>query len=122
MRSVKISSIEQLDGDNTGKLQIITLDQGTPGTDSNITLNSIVSEIKEMLNQAQLTIFDEKLRKSNYQEDERYDDYNYLFIKRDVYKVSGNFPRIMSGMLPNGVTKATYEIDISAIQQYKVES
>jgi len=122
VRSVKISSIEQLDGENSGKLEIITLDQGTPGTDSNITLNSIVSEFKGVLNQEQLISFDEKLRKSNYVQDERYDDFNYLFIKRDEYEVSGGFPRIMSGMLPIGVTKASYEIDISAIQQHKVES
>lgn len=122
VRAVKISSIEQLDADNTGKLEIITLDQGTPGTDSNITLNSIVRQFREQLNQTQLIDFDEKLRKSNYIEDERYDDYNYLFIKRDEYEVAGDFPRITSGMLPVGVTKATYEIDISAIQRHKVAS
>ena len=122
VRAVKISSIEQLDAGTTGKLEIITLDQGTPGTDSNITLNSIVRQFREQLNQTQLIDFDEKLRKSNYIEDERYDDYNYLFIKRDEYEVADDFPRIMSGMLPVGVTRATYEIDISAIQQYKVAS
>lgn len=120
VRAVKISSIEQLDADTAGKLEIITLDQATPGTDSNITLNSIVRQFREQLNQTQHIDFDEKLRKSNYIEDERYDDYNYLFIKRDEYEVAGDFPRIVSGMLPVGVTKVTYEIDISAIQQYKV--
>ena len=120
VRTVKISSIEQLDADTTGKLEVITLDQGTPGTDSNITINSIVRQFREQLNQTQLIDFDEKLRKANYIEDERYDDYNYLFIKRDEYEVAGDFPRIMSGALPIGITKATYEIDISAIQQYKV--
>lgn len=120
VRTVKISSIEQLDADTTGKLEVITLDQGTPSTDSNITINSIVRQFREQLNQTQLIDFDEKLRKANYIEDERYDDYNYLFIKRDEYEVAGDFPRIMSGALPIGITKATYEIDISAIQQYKV--
>lgn len=120
VRAVKISSIEQLDADTAGKLEIITLDQGTPGTDSNITINSIVRQFRGQLNQTQLIDFDEKLRKANYIEDERYDDYNYLFIKRDEYEVAGDFPRIMSGALPTGITKATYEIDISAIQQYKV--
>lgn len=122
VRAVKISSIEQLDADTVGKLEIITLDQGTPGTDSNITLNSIVRQFRGKLNKAQLIDFDEKLRKANYIEDERYDDYNYLFIKRDEYEVADDFPRILSGVLPVGITKATYEIDISAIQQYKVAS
>jgi hypothetical protein len=122
VRAVKISSIEQLDSDIAGNLEVITLDQGTSGTDSNITLNSIVRHFREQLNQTQLIDFDEKLRKANYMEDERYDDYNYLFIKRDEYGVADGFPRITSGMLPTGITKATYEIDISAIQQYKVAS
>ncbi len=120
VRAVKISSIEQLDANTTGQLEIITLDQGTPGTDGNITLNSIIKLFKKQLNQTQLLDFDEKLRKANYVEDERYDDYNYLFIKRDEYRVNNEFPRITSGMLPMGITKAGYEIDISAIQQYKV--
>ena len=120
VRAVKISSIEQLDANTTGQLEIITLDQGTPGTDGNITLNSIIKLFKKHLNQTQLLDFDEKLRKANYVEDERYDDYNYLFIKRDEYRVNNEFPRITSGMLPMGITKAGYEIDISAIQQYKV--
>lgn len=122
VRAVKISSIEQLDSDITGNLEIITLDQGTSSTDGNITLNSIVRHFRDQLNQTQLIDFDEKLRKVNYMEDERYDDYNYLFIKRDEYSVVDDFPRITSGMLPTGITKATYEIDISAIQQYKATS
>jgi len=121
-RSVGISSIEQLDATNSGKLEIITLDQSTPGTAENMSLNSIVHQFRELLDSKQLLEFDEKLRKSNYVEDARYDDYNYLFIRRDEYEVAEEFPRITSGTLPNGITKASYEIDISAIQQFKITS
>ncbi|MBP7837215.1 PD-(D/E)XK motif protein [Candidatus Saccharibacteria bacterium] len=121
VRAVKISSIQQLDSSVPGMLEIITVDQGTSGTVDNITLNSIVKQFKELLNTQQLLDFDEKLRKANYIADDRYDDYNYLFIRLDEYNVSGSFPRINSEDLPVGVTKASYEIDISAIQQYKVD-
>ena len=120
-RAVKISSIQQLDSINDGKLEIITIDQGTPGTADSITLNSIVKQFRALLDTDQLLDFDEKMRKANYIEDVRYDDYNYLLIRRDEYTVTDGFPRISSGILPRGVTQASYEIDISAIQQYKVE-
>lgn len=120
VRTVKISSIQQLDATNPGKLEVITVDQSTPGTTDNITINSIVKQLRELLNPQQLLDFDEKLRKADYITDDRYDDYNYMFIRRDEYDVSGEFPRISSDTLPVGVTKACYEIDISAIQQYKV--
>lgn len=119
VRAVKISSIQQLDSSKDGKLEVITFDQGTPGTADNITLNSIVKQFKGILSTDQLLGFDEKLRKANYLEDERYDDYNYIFIKRDEYVVSNGFPRIISSTLPRGITKASYEIDISAIEQHK---
>jgi hypothetical protein len=119
VRTVTISSIQQLDSTNPGKLEVMTVDQSTPGTMDNITLNSIIKLFRESLNTPQLLSFDEKLRKASYIADDRYDDYNYQFIRRDEYSVSGEFPRITSDILPVGVTKASYEIDISAIQQFK---
>lgn len=121
VRAVKISSIQQLDATNEGMLEILTFDQGTPGTTDNITLNSIIRSFKEALDSDQKLDFDEKLRKVKYIEDERYDDFNYLFIRRDEYIVKEDFPRISLDDLPKGIAKASYEIDISAIQQYKVE-
>jgi hypothetical protein len=121
VRAVKISSIQQLDSEKVGNLEIHTFDQGTAGTADNITLNSIINSFKESLDSNQIIDFDEKLRKAGYIEDERYDDYNYLFIRRDEYIVKEDFPRISLDNLPKGITKASYEIDISAIQQYKVE-
>jgi hypothetical protein len=120
VRAVKISSIQQLDSENDGKLEIITLDQGTSDTKDNITLNSIIKHFRDRLSTEQRLTFDEKLRKAGYIVDDRYDDYNYIVIRLDEYNVVGDFPRISSEILPVGITKASYEIDISAIQQYKV--
>lgn len=120
VRAVKISSIQQLDSENDGKLEIITLDQGTSDTKDNITLNSIIKHFRDRLSTEQRLTFDEKLRIAGYIVDDRYDDYNYIVIRLDEYNVVGGFPRISSEILPVGITKASYEIDISAIQQYKV--
>jgi putative PD-(D/E)XK family protein DUF4420 len=119
VRSIKINSIEQLDSKYPGKLEIITFDQGTSNSEGNITLNGLVSDFKHSLDHKWQLLFDEKMRKANYIKDERYDDYNYIFVGIDEYNVTDRFPKISKDILPNGITKASYEIDISAIQQYK---
>lgn len=120
VRAIKISSIQQLESNTDGKLEVITLDQGTSNTTNNITLNSIIGDFKKNLSPEQALAFDEKLRKVNYLEDEKYDDFNYIFIKRDEYEVTETFPKIVAATLPIGITKASYEIDLSAIQEFKV--
>lgn len=121
-RSVKISSIEQLDSDREGELVVITLDQATLGTDGFVTLNSMADEVRSPLNDAQAIDFDEKMRKAGYMPDERYDDFAYLLVKEAHYKVGGEFPRIARANIPKGVTKASYEIDLSVITDFEVQS
>lgn len=120
VRTVKISSIEQLDSKEVGQLEIITFDQSTPTYENNITLNNVISGFRNSLDRKWQLKFDEKMRKAGYLEDERYDEFNFLFVKVDEYTVSSDFPKLSKNELPNGITKASYEIDISAIQGYKV--
>jgi len=119
VRAVKISSIEQLDSDIEGKLAILTFDQGTPSCEGNITLNKLISEFRNTLDRKWQLLFDQKMRKARYIEDERYDDYNHIFVNLDSYRVLEDFPKLTKQGLPQGVTKASYEIDISAIQRFK---
>jgi hypothetical protein len=117
--TVKVSSIEQLDSDKNGSLVVVTLDQGTLNTNGFITLNGIVSAVRSLLSGNQIKDFDEKMRMANYIFDERYDDFVYVYVKDNFYEVSGDFPRVIGSNLPHGVTKASYEIDLSAIERFK---
>ncbi len=119
VRTVKISSIEQLDSSQVGHLEILTFDQSTPTYEDNITLNNVVAGFRGSLEGKWQLKFDEKMRKSGYIEDERYDEYNYLFVRVEEYSVGNSFPKISKAELPNGITKASYEIDISALQGFK---
>lgn len=119
VRTVKISSIEQLDSSQNGQLEILTFDQGSSTNENSITLNSIVKSFKDSLERKWQLMFDEKMRKVGYIEDERYDEYIYLFVSMDEYIVTSEFPKLSKDELPNGITKASYEIDISAIQGFK---
>lgn len=120
VRAVKISSIEQLDANIPGKLVVLTFDQSTPTYDGNITLNKLISEFRNTLDRKWQLLFDQKMRKAGYIEDERYDDYNHIFVSLDEYNVTEDFPKLSKESLPHGVTKASYEIDISAIQRFRV--
>jgi hypothetical protein len=119
VRSVKISSIEQLDAHIDGNLEIITFDQSTTTYEGNITLNKLISSFRSTLERKWQLLFDEKMRKASYLEDERYDEYNFLFVGIDAYTVNTDFPKLTKESLPIGVTKASYEIDISAIQRFR---
>lgn len=119
VRAVKISSIEQLDSDIDGKLVILTFDQGTPTYEGNITLNKLIAGFRNGLDRKWQLLFDQKMRKARYIEDERYDDYNHIFVSLDTYNVTNDFPKLSKDGLPHGVTRASYEIDISAIQRFK---
>jgi hypothetical protein len=120
VRTVKISSIEQLDSNIPGKLEIITFDQSTPSYNGNITLNSIIANFRSILERKWQILFDEKMRKAGYIHDERYDDFNHLFVRREEFYVESDFPKLSKIDLPHGITKASYEIDISSIQRFKV--
>jgi hypothetical protein len=119
VRSVKISSIEQLDAHIDGTLEIITFDQSTTTYEGNITLNKLISSFRNTLERKWQLLFDEKMRKASYLEDERYDEYNFLLVSIDEYTVNDDFPKLTKDSLPTGVTKASYEIDISAIQRFR---
>lgn len=119
VRTVKISSIEQLDANTTGNLEIITFDQSTTTYEGNITLNKLISGFRSTLDRKWQLLFDEKMRKASYLEDERYDEYNFLFVGIDEFTVTSDFPKLTKESLPSGITKASYEIDISAIQRFK---
>lgn len=119
VRAVRISSIEQLDSDIDGKLVVLTFDRGTPSYEGNITLNKLITTFRAGLDRKWQLLFDQKMRKARYIEDERYDDYNHIFVNLDAYSVGEGFPKLTKISLPEGVTKASYEIDISAIQRFK---
>jgi hypothetical protein len=119
--TTKISSIEQLDSYKEGYLSIVTLDQGTLGLDDCVTLNKIIYNFRSIVGEKNAGIFDEKMREAGYVFDERYDEYAYIIISLDIYKVSSDFPRIEKNMLPVGIVKASYEIDISSIEGFKAK-
>ena len=117
--SVTISSLEQLDGEQSGHLVVYYFEKMSPSF-SGITLNSLVIEISNQLNyQIDKDIFFEKLKQVGYSYNEVYDNYVYNLTRIDIYAVDDNFPRIRANELPKGITKVQYDISLSAIEKNK---
>lgn len=118
--SVKISSIEQLDSDIDGHLCVFTLEKMSPSFNG-INLNKLVIEIMDLLeNISQRELFIDKLKLYNFDFSQDYERNVYLMKDYSSYLIKdNNFPRISKKMLPNAITRVSYEIQLTEIEQYK---
>lgn len=117
--TVSISSLEQLDSEYDGKLVVVSLEKMSPSFNG-IKLNELVKEIMDSMSyESDKDVFLAKLKQAGYSYNEVYDNFVYNFIKEDTYRVSEDFPRIRKAVLPVGVEKVKYEIEISQIEKFK---
>ncbi len=119
--TVKISSMEQLDSSIPGRLVIYKLEQVAPPANG-ITLNALVEEINAMLTRLEWKIqFEDKLQKLHYVSRPEYD--NFVFTLSDclTYDVNDDFPRLRKQAIPEAIVKASYELDIPMLQQFKID-
>lgn len=119
-KSVRISSLEQLDSDVDGHLAIYTLEKMSPSFNG-IKLNKLVSEVISQLNTtSQKELFMDKLNLYGFDFSPEYDQWVFSLRDFSVYFVRVNdFPKITKMMIPEAVTKVIYEIQLNKIQQYK---
>ena len=118
--SVRISSLEQLDSDVVGHLAVYTLEKMSPSFNG-IRLNELVTSIISQLeNATQKELFMDKLNLYGFDFSPEYDQWVFSLRDFSLYTVAvNNFPRISRMMIPEAVTKVTYEILLNEIQQYK---
>ena len=117
--TVFISSLEQLDSENEGKLVIYRMEKMSPSFNG-VSLNKVVGNIMHLLDlDSDKDVFVEKLKQVGYAYSEVYDNYVYNFISLDSYSVCNGFPRIKAEQLAAGIGKVQYELLISLIEKYK---
>lgn len=114
--SVMISSVEQLDSQQSGLLTIVYLDKTSPEDTSKITLNSIFQEIYGMLEKEELkNIFSGKLLSFGYYPRHEYDEPSFKFSNMEKYIVDSKFPCIRRNILPESILHLQYNLSISII-------
>lgn len=118
--TVTVSSIEQLDCQNDGKLVINYFDD-TSITDTNkITLNRIIFELLSLINNDSLKIMiSDKLLDYGYIYRKEYDTFPFKFIRKEIYNINNTFPAIRRNNIPDTVKNTKYELFIIKIQNYK---
>lgn len=117
--SIRISSIEQLDKQNDGRLVIAYLDKTSYADESKITLNSICNEVYDTLSTDLLKqkLSDILLNLGYYCRPE-YDEFLYKFTKLDKYVVNKDFPCMRREPTSHAVINAKYELSVSFISNF----
>ncbi len=120
--SVKISSVEQLDTGNDGKLVIVYLDKSSIADSNRITLNALVDEIENIFIDEDSKIKYRNLLLSNgYFKDEYYDQFSFKLSNINLYNVCATFPCIRKKQLPNTVSNVHYDLMLNSISLFKEE-
>lgn len=118
----KIGSIEQLDDSILSPLFVcgVRLSSGESGQ----TLPELVTIIMEVLmkNSESERLFRDRLLKAGYF-DAHAVRYSRRFLLKETFflQVTSDFPRIVSGNVPKGIRKVTYELDLDRVPCIKTD-
>ncbi|MFC1680352.1 PD-(D/E)XK motif protein [Pseudomonadota bacterium] len=123
---VQITNARQLDDTGLDKLYLARMVFDARQGDA-ATLPMLVKEMRALLDSAapEMSLnFEEKLIKAGYLEQhaEHYAGRSYSKRERTFYEVRDDFPRLIEGVLPDGVTKVSYELSLDSCGSFKTDS
>lgn len=119
-QTLKISSLDQLDWD--GRNLFIAVNRFCP-SDDGLSLEALVSAVSSRLatNSHGLMEFQRKLIVAGYDPDASYVDETFKLEGMRIYQVTEDFPRLVPGNVPSGITKAKYEVACERINDYLID-
>lgn len=113
---IKISSLEQLDSDKEGNLEVVRVEKTNIENDNAINLNMQVEKIKSKIIDIRiLKEYMKRLSEIHYCYDEYYNSVYFEYKAIEEYKVDDRFPRIKRGNLSNAILKVQYDINIAEL-------
>lgn len=120
---VKISSIEQLNKKKSDLFLVIN----TLSPTNNVRGISLDKMVKELLNLLDKNNFARDFFLGNlvllgYDFEENKYNKKFIFNDLSVYEVLDDFPKITSNILKPAIIRASYEIDINKIKNWKIET
>lgn len=122
-QKIHITSERQLDDSIIEKIFIfhLSLDVRVENGES---LNILVDEVSELLNDKTMAsnLFKLKLLESGYYDIHKplYDERGYTIRQENIYRVTGNFPRITENQIPIGVGDVRYSIVLSESEEWRI--
>lgn len=119
---VSISSVEQLDTDDEGRLIIFLLEKTSSTEKGALTLTTQIDIIRTLIheNPAALKIFEDKLLDAGYIDRTEYNDIAYALRAVRQYTVNESFPRLRRGSISKEIQKATYTLSIASIAKWEL--
>ena len=122
-QKIHITSERQLDDSIIEKIFLfhLSLDVRVGNGES---LNILIDEVSELLNENTMAsnLFKLKLLESGYYDIHKplYDERGYTIRQENLYRVSGNFPRITENQIPIGVGDVRYSIVLSESEEWRI--
>ena len=122
-QKIHITSERQLDDSIIEKIFLfhLSLDVRVGNGES---LNILIDEVSELLNDNTMAsnLFKLKLLESGYYDIHKplYDERGYTIRQENIYRVTGNFPRITDNQFPIGVGDVRYSIVLSESEEWRI--
>ena len=113
---IGISSLQQLDT-QTGRRLIVFHIVALRNPSAGMTLPELVEDVAELSSDA-IALFRDRLLTAGYLEEHSglYHLPRYQIAAQEAYEVASDFPTLTSANVPAGVTRAAYEVSLSAIR------
>lgn len=122
-QKIHITSERQLDDSIIEKIFLfhLSLDVRVGNGES---LNILIDAVSELLNDNTMAsnLFKLKLLESGYYDIHKplYDERGYTIRQENIYRVTGNFPRITENQIPIGVGDVRYSIVLSESEEWRI--
>lgn len=123
-QKIHITSERQLDDSVIEKIFLyhlsldIRVDNGEP-------LNTIIEDVLELLRDSTMAsnLFKLKLLEAGYFDTHKplYENRGYNIRQENIYRVTGNFPRITEAIIPIGVGDVKYSIVLSESEEWRID-
>lgn len=116
---IRISIPDQLDIEKNKNIYLICF--GLLKKDGQFSLNDLIEEIKEKLDDDLSFIFKDKLKSYGYFEIHK-NDYNekYRNFDEHFYKITSEFPKILNKDTQSGITNITYGLDTNLLSSFDI--
>ena len=118
--TVKISSLEQLQSNNSGELIVVPMERMSPAYNG-VTISKLANKImKEFDSDEDLDKFISKLSEQGFCFDSEAEDYVFEVKGIDRYSVTFDFPKIIRVDIPPAIVKAQYDISLTSILPFLI--
>lgn len=123
-QKIHITSERQLDDSIIEKIFLFHLSLDIR-VDNGESLNAIIEDVLESLRDSTMAsnLFKLKLLESGYYDIHKplYENRGYNIRQENIYRVTGNFPRITEAIIPVGVGDVKYSIVLSESEEWRID-